>query len=98
MPSMSQSDIAYELTRYLVEKTGYERTSPLESAVRGMIGELAREIAKKVVDAHPELNSVIEKRVKDTIAVALREDSFLNSTVARAIGEALGQLVRSSDE
>lgn len=91
-------DAARQLAGFLTERsTGYGATrngaSYLEQRVQLGIEKMAQEIAREVIDAHPELFDLIRGRVADLVSVALRDDAYLSGVVTTAVASGLGQLV-----
>ncbi len=67
--------------------------TPLEVRVRQGITELAGDIAREVIAAHPELHDMLRHRVVSVVAAALRNDAMLNQIVTGAVAAGLGQII-----
>lgn len=86
---------ARALAEHLMKPGGYSGNSPspLEVRVRRGIGELADQVVREVIAAHPELHELIRRRVVAVVAAALRDDEMLSKTVTAAVAAGLGALV-----
>jgi len=83
------SEQAEQLSKFLTHSDGYGRKSPLVQRVETGISAMTAEIANEVIAENPELRDVIRRKTREVINRALNDDTYLNSTITKAIAEAL---------
>lgn len=89
----TQAEVAKDLAAFLTTKAGgygYDRgKSPLDQTLETMIVKMTREIAAEVIEATPELAAHVRAKVQQTVAMSLRDDTWLNSVVVDAVAKAI---------
>jgi hypothetical protein len=85
----NETEATRALTAFLTQPDRYRGKSPVVERVEAGIARLTTEIAAEVIAENPELRAVIRSRVADVVTRALNDDAYLNSTVIKAVSEAL---------
>lgn len=102
--TVKDTRVADALTKHLIEprerRYGGVDESILLTRVKAEISGIADRLVTEVIAANPDLHTVIYKKVQETIARALRDDTYLNEVVVEAVAKGLGTLVsqRNGDE
>lgn len=94
-----KEDESARLTQFLTTPSRYGNgKSPIQERVEAAISVMASEIANEVVKENPGLKEAIKNRAKEVVFRALRDDSYLNSTITNAIAKVLTEHALSNYE
>lgn len=93
----TEREIASDFAKLLTDREKYGRygSSELEQLIVPKIKAIADAIAQEVVDAVPELRTILREKMQAAVTATLSKDAELNDIVLRAVSSALAQTAQA---